>query len=141
MAYKIYITRPSQCCMNTYTPQKRTCPLRWLLFILSYSYKIHYSPQRISNHLMADKIYEINFLLMPVIYVTGTFKMIKSYHTWYGCNDMLFSTYLMWSFEVSHYWPDIKHQWALIIAQKDHPSPVSVIKSELLEMARMICSF
>lgn len=90
---------------------------------------------------MADKIYEINFLLTPLIYVTGTFKMIKSYPTWYGCNDMLFSTYLMWSFEVNHYWPDTKHQWALIMAQKDHPSLVSVSKFELLEMARMICSY
>lgn len=30
---------------------------------------------------MADKIYEINFLLTPLIYVTGAFKMIKSYPT------------------------------------------------------------
>lgn len=90
---------------------------------------------------MADKIYEKNFLLTPLIYVTRTFKMIKSYPTWYGCNDMLFSTYLMWSFEVNHYWPDTKHQWALIMAQKDHPSLVSVSKFELLETARMICSY
>lgn len=106
-------------------------------FVISNKY-INHRGKRISSHLMADKtVCEINFLLTPLIYCTGTFinsKMIQIYHTWHGCNDMLFSTYLICSYEVD--WPDIK--WT--INQRDHLSPVSVMKSEHLEMARMICS-
>lgn len=146
MAYKINITRPFRCCMNTYTPQKDLCVLLdgcLSSFVISNKYINHHG-KRISSHLMADRsVYEINFLLFAfwfITFINGKMKKIIC-HTWYGCKDVLFSAYLRWSYEVNHCWPDMKHQWALIRAQKDHPSPDSVLKSERLEMARMICSY
>lgn len=60
---------------------------------------------------MADRtVCEINFLLAPLIYLTGTFTVVKRYKSIippHACNDMLFSIYLIWP-EVNPDWPDIK---------------------------------
>lgn len=147
MAYKINITRPFQCCMNTYTPQKTYVLLDGCFssFVISNKYINHYG-KRISSHLMAEKsVYEF-ISCLPLWFVTWT--LINSlnkdqiYHTCYDCIDVLFSMYLMWSYEVNHIWLDMKHQWTV-----DHswegPSitHISSVKSENLEKARMICSF
>lgn len=63
------------------------------------------------------------FPAYPLWFITQehllTVEMIQIYHTWHGCNDTLFSTYLICSYEFHHNWPHIK--WTT--NQRDHPSP------------------